>query len=253
MLKFKEMTGRLTEEEKERWESIQRTFSRNVQLAGIGDDAKFGQMIVQLTSFSDGLDAIRKTLDSGVGRLLESEAQAAEQEQAPPEETAVTASFDAETLDAMRQLVEQMRSAATEETSLTASFDAETLDAIRQLIEQMKSAVTEAVAQAAPPATAAQQPEIHLVSKVPRSILNILREQFRIMHTWLEPLHRESLRQNKELAGLQKTLSGSMEKYDLLIKRLEEAIQRGDLTYETLAKNKVRSERARKAKKKGPP
>ena len=67
-----------------------------------------------------------------------------------------------------------------------------------------------------------------------------------------DPLHRESIHQNKELAGLQETLSASMGKYETLIKRLEEAIANGDITYDTLAKHKAKSDRLKKPGKKGP-
>ena len=64
-------TGRLTPEEAQRWEDIKRTYCRNVRLRGLGDDAKFAQMMAQFSSFADGLDTIGKSLDRGLDRLNE--------------------------------------------------------------------------------------------------------------------------------------------------------------------------------------
>ena len=90
MLKFKELNGWLAPEDALRWESIKKTFGRNVKLKGVGDDAKFGQLIVELTSFSDGLDAIKGALDSGLDRMLAPPEEQPEQAEPQP----LTASFD---------------------------------------------------------------------------------------------------------------------------------------------------------------
>ncbi|MGH7128033.1 MAG: hypothetical protein ACREIV_05660, partial [Planctomycetaceae bacterium] len=69
LLKFKELMGLLTEPEARRWEEIKTTFRRNVKLRGIGPDDKIGQVIVQLSSFGEGLDGIREAMAEGVSRL----------------------------------------------------------------------------------------------------------------------------------------------------------------------------------------
>ena len=71
LLKFKELIGTMDDEEEQRWNDIKRTFKRNVLLgsAGQGDD-KFGQVVAQLTTFSEGLAEIRNTLETGIGTTL---------------------------------------------------------------------------------------------------------------------------------------------------------------------------------------
>ncbi|KKK89357.1 hypothetical protein LCGC14_2733920, partial [marine sediment metagenome] len=105
MLKFKELTGRMTPDQTHRWEDIKRTYHRNVQLKGAGEDEKFGQMIVQLSAFSDGLESIKRALDSGMDKMLQSAEKPAEspaEEQPDTEPPPLKASFDGDTLDASK-------------------------------------------------------------------------------------------------------------------------------------------------------
>ncbi|MBN1362780.1 MAG: DNA repair ATPase [Sedimentisphaerales bacterium] len=73
LLKFRELTGRLTDEQAARWAEIKRTFQRNVLL---GDDTedKVGKMIRQLNAFSAGLDSIKDVLAQGVTTMAQSRA-----------------------------------------------------------------------------------------------------------------------------------------------------------------------------------
>ena len=66
MLKFKELTGTLNETEAERWASIRKTFTKNLKLKGLGDDQAVSQVLVQLASINDGLEAISDAMKTGV-------------------------------------------------------------------------------------------------------------------------------------------------------------------------------------------
>ena len=70
LLKFRELLGKLDDDQEVRWNNIKRTFKRNILLgsAGSGDD-KFSQVIAQLTVFTEGLAEIKNTLDTGVVAL----------------------------------------------------------------------------------------------------------------------------------------------------------------------------------------
>lgn len=68
LLKFKELLGSLTAEEKERWEGIKRTFVEKNRLRGLSDQDSSAQFLVSLMSLKDGLDAIHKSLDS-IGKV----------------------------------------------------------------------------------------------------------------------------------------------------------------------------------------
>jgi len=57
LLKFRELTGVLNPEDRERWEDIRETFKRNLLLKEGGED-RFGQAIVQLSTMNRGLQII---------------------------------------------------------------------------------------------------------------------------------------------------------------------------------------------------
>ncbi|MEO2047598.1 MAG: DNA repair ATPase [Pirellulales bacterium] len=69
MLKFKELLGILTADETQRWEEIKVAFARNNRLQGAGTDDRFGQAVVELSAFSEGLEAIRRTLIDGISQM----------------------------------------------------------------------------------------------------------------------------------------------------------------------------------------
>jgi hypothetical protein len=215
MLKFKELTARLTPDEAMRWDDIKRTYRRNVQLRGAGEDEKFGQMIVQLSGFSEGLNSIRRALDSGLDRVLQAEAE--------------KAGGDGETLKA--------------------TFDDQSLAAMKGWIDELKSAYSEAKRAAAE--VPAQQ--IQVVSKVPTSILNVLKHQFRLMQGWLTPILKHARDQDQELGEIRQLIDANLASYKSLITELEEAAGRGENLYDRLAKHKVLVEKTKEGKKQPPP
>jgi len=64
LLKLQELRGMLEGEDLQRWTDIKRTFKRNLLLGSAGGDSEIGQVIAQLTTFSEGLNDIRTTLDT---------------------------------------------------------------------------------------------------------------------------------------------------------------------------------------------
>ena len=63
--------GHPLRDEAKRWRSIQRTYQENVRMHGIDQDDAVGQVVVQLRSFSDGLEAIREAVVDSVGDVLQ--------------------------------------------------------------------------------------------------------------------------------------------------------------------------------------
>jgi hypothetical protein len=185
LLKFKELTLQLTPAEAARWEDIKRVYCRNVQLRGVGDDAKFGQVILQLTNFAESLDVIKNSLKSGVAWMIEG-GPSAGREDAP-----VKTSFDIQTLDAMKQMVHELKAGLTQRT---------------------------------PPQTPAPpQPEIRLVNRVPSALLEVLRQQFKLMQGWLRPVHDKTLEHSAEIQQLREVLDNNFAAYNELIKQLKKA------------------------------
>jgi len=62
LLKFKELLEIMSDEEKSRWADIKRTYGRNQLFQGVEGDDKFGQVIVQLSTFKEGLEDIGTAL-----------------------------------------------------------------------------------------------------------------------------------------------------------------------------------------------
>ena len=66
LLKYKELTQSLTQEEQDRWENIKTTYVKNNKLKGLGNTNEMGQIISQLMDFNAHLNGIQKAL---LGRL----------------------------------------------------------------------------------------------------------------------------------------------------------------------------------------
>jgi ATPase involved in DNA repair/ATPase family associated with various cellular activities (AAA) len=142
LLKFKELTGILSEEEAKRWADIKRTFARNVQMKGLGDDQAVAQVLLQMTNLNDSLERMRETMSSGVKRMGQAEAKAN---------------------------------------------------------------------------------EIHVVSKVPQSLIGVMSEQFKLMQGWLAPIFKETRDQSEELKRLRKLMDENLERYQVLLDELQDA------------------------------
>ena len=65
LLKFKELVGWLDVALAARWEEIKDTFKKNQALRGLGSD-RMAQVIAQMATFTEGLQAIREVLEKGL-------------------------------------------------------------------------------------------------------------------------------------------------------------------------------------------
>jgi len=65
LLKYKELTDNLVEEEIKRWTAIKETFVKNNKLKGFGDANEMAQLLAQLMHFSDNLEGIKNVLQQG--------------------------------------------------------------------------------------------------------------------------------------------------------------------------------------------
>jgi len=124
-------------------------------------------VVTELGSLSDGLESIRQALGSGLQQLL-----APEEAEPAPEPRPLQASFAPETLGVMKEMVDELRTT---------------------LVEQPRPE----------PAKVDLPPqEIQVVSKVPSAILNVLRQQFRLMEGWLAPREKEASISNLSMPAI---------------------------------------------------
>lgn len=66
LLKFKEMTGMLSETERERWASIKETFLKNNKLKAFGGQNEMAQVLSQISEFTNHIEGIKEILRRGV-------------------------------------------------------------------------------------------------------------------------------------------------------------------------------------------
>jgi hypothetical protein len=66
LLKFKEINGFLSEAERQRWEEIKAVFRKNQRFKGLGSSDQMGQILVQLSTFSEGLFSIKEVIAEGM-------------------------------------------------------------------------------------------------------------------------------------------------------------------------------------------
>jgi chromosome segregation ATPase len=276
LLKFKELIGQLGELDQQRWDAIKKTFQQNVKMRGVGGDDRVGQVVVQLSSFSEGLESIRDAMAEGLEQLAagndtESEAEhAADESEAGPEAVEQLASQ----LDGVTSGLDQIRQAMSEGLERLVSTDAsdqaptpaqpdpviaghvaglrESLDAIRDALEEVAArplAVASAAAEPQDEEPAADgvpvkivEPDdpddedgeeeldrigaantITVVNKIPPSLLKVLRQQFRLMEGWMEPLLKSSQAQQGEIQQLREQIETTLEDYERLIGQVRES------------------------------
>ncbi|HMO12860.1 MAG TPA: DNA repair ATPase [Pirellulaceae bacterium] len=188
LLKFREMTEQLSDEQRERLAEIRRRFQRNLVLGTSSGDDRVSQIISQINLVSEGLHEISRTVQRGTKMLSQ-----------PTEE--VPSTIDTAMLGELSRGVAEL-----------AKFN-QGLQALRDLYEHQAQAI------AALPQQVAQQ-KIEITNKIPNSILNVLRNQFRVLQTWMEPI-LSLAEKTSDAQGLAEAAKLTQKNYDRLINRLE--------------------------------
>jgi hypothetical protein len=196
MLKFKELIGILSPEEHKRWEEIRRTFRQNLKLHGIGSDDKAGLVIAQLGTLTDGLESIRQALLTGTTELTR---------HAPASEVL------ADHLERLAMQLETLRQQGVE--------------ALDQAASRLAAGQVPGSSPAVPTDESAQR--LIVQHKVPRSILDVVQNQFNMMQQWLVPLKESTAKQGAEFQQLQKSIHDCLASYEQLLGELENARRRG--------------------------
>ena len=245
-------------------------------MRGVGADDKVGQVVVQLSSFSEGLESIRDAMADGLEQLAAGNGEPAEVDENPEQQAAEPAALEQLTgqLDGVTSGLDQIRQAMADGLDRLVSSDSsdepspanadiaghvaglrESLDAIRDALSEA-AARPVTVAAAEPEPEAEEQPDetedessqtdvlpvtvvepddpededgeeeleqlagantITVVNKIPPSLLKVLRQQFRLMEGWMEPLLKSSQTQQKELRELREHLDTTLDDYERLI------------------------------------
>ncbi len=160
LLKFKELIGELTAEEKARWEDIKQTFKRNNAARGAGgENDPAGRIVAQLSGFQSGLEGIQKVISdqlakppppppqvnvdmTPVGRSLEALQTALEKQAAkapPAPQVVVDLTPVGKGLEALQAALEK-QSTRSQPAALPVTIDltplAANLEALRNTVDQ---------------------------------------------------------------------------------------------------------------------
>ncbi len=175
VLKFKEIMGILTAQDKERWDAIKYAFVESVRMSGLDSDDQAGQLMRQLASMRDGLESIRQV----ISRAIAAAGDGAEER------------MDAR-VDSLRH-------------SLTASGAqlAQTLQATSKQLEKISEQ------------QALEPPEqrVFVQHKIPRVLADMVKGQFHLMQEWLRPILSESIDNGRDLERLKSQLEALLENY----------------------------------------
>lgn len=197
LLKLKELIGKLEGKDKERWDDIKRTFKRNLMLGAAGNDGQLGQVIAQMTTFSEGLHDIRSALDKGAKHLTEH----------------LTANQEPNAIETAT--MNQVGLAVSELSNFN-----RTLGEMKTLLESsaMSPAHHASNSASAKPAPVGDQ-KIEIINKVPNIFLDIIRNQFRVLQTWMEPILKLS-EVFPEADGLKQAADATRKNYEKLIDQI---------------------------------
>ena len=208
LLKFRELMGWLTDEQTKRWDDIKAAFVRNNAVSALGGDTT-AAAIAQLTGVNQSLATLESAMTQGLAGMAQNlapvDVPTAAPVQAPP---AAAPPVDL--------------------TPLTAGLK----DTTDRLIAALAAAQAEPTAATAPPAVnapaappAALPAEVRVINKIPDTFLYVMKEQFGIMQSWMEPFAKVNARQDEQLSELGATLKEIIGRYDKVIKRLEKSAE----------------------------
>lgn len=224
LLKFKELIGKLNKEDSQRWEDIKRTFKRNLLLgsAGQGDD-KFAQVIAQLTTFSEGLEDIRKTLANGVNRLAGHNPD--EQEEPGFLEKVIGEQLGG----AVQHLAEFNQTLSSIETSLSSIPALSNLKQIADGMEVVKSASEHQIEEAKAIKLGKKPYRINVVNRIPTAFLDVISAQFNVLQSWVEPMAKM---QSLDAEQFRRAVEATFERYKELVDHVNR-IQSGNESSDT--------------------
>ena len=184
LLKLYEMCGWMDQQQAARWKDIKKAFVKNVKLRGVGSDDQFGQVVMQLQGFADGLDEIRETISEGVKSLATSKAESGVVEPA-----ADTIPDGSQTADALRSLAEELRAYTTGAITVDESKGVQ---------------------------------RVAVMHKVPKSILSVLENQFQVMNEWMRPMMESQYTNSQQVEKLSRSVDRCLRSYHDLIDDLKQ-------------------------------
>ncbi|CAM2065533.1 DNA repair ATPase [Sulfidibacter corallicola] len=190
LLKFKTIQGTSNEGELGRWHDIQETYRKKQAMLGVDGEDQFGQVVLQLMNFNEGLGGIRDILGSGLAGLAE-------------------------------------RGAADEEPDVSLNetrLSPETIAQLRSVFAPVLETVAESGRRHATTLMGHHQKQNETTAKEGRFLLKVLRHQFNLMHHWIKPTYEAVREQDQELDALQAAVKASLGTHGQIIDYLKRLI-----------------------------
>jgi hypothetical protein len=211
LLKFRELLGKLDDDQEVRWNNIKRTFKRNILLgsAGSGDD-KFSQVIAQLTVFTEGLAEIKNTLDTGVVALGGGKKS--------KEPTFMEKIVSENVGGAVQHLAEFNQTLSSIKDSLESVTSLESLNQIASNSDVMKRASEASIAESKAIKLGKKPYKINVVNRIPTAFLDVISAQFTILQSWVEPMAKM---QTLEAGQFRRAVEATFERYEELVERVK--------------------------------
>jgi hypothetical protein len=188
LLKLDEIMGLLEGERLERWNDIKRTFQRNLLLGSADEGSQLGQVIAQMTSFSEGLHQIQRAVRQGVHQLT------SQREENDPQV------LQSATLQQVSQAVLEL-----------AKFN--------QTLETLADRLTEVSGSPSSESGTRDPHTIQVVNRIPPVFLDVIRNQFSVLQTWVEPII-ELAATHPNAKNLVKSVKLTKRNYQKLIDRI---------------------------------
>ncbi|MBM83638.1 MAG: AAA family ATPase, partial [Planctomycetaceae bacterium] len=239
MLKFKELTGIISDEDAERWDSIRNTYQRNNRLKSVGGDDKFGQVILQLDMFAEQLKRIADSVAEGTDRLAEPAVPVPEPLKLEDAELNVTINNLTEQFGTLKEDLQEVGEHLIAQLPPPLQLEVPNLHEPAAPAQQPAEPVFDDQPVAIPETPIVQETQaddgsvvtlgsdrITVVNRIPKAMANVIRRQFELMHKWLEPIFAASQANQAELRELKKSLEECMKTYARTLDRIEKKRKR---------------------------
>lgn len=224
LLKLKELLGTISEKEKSRWHEIKKTFQKNLKLRGLGDNNQAAQVVAQMQSFSDGLDAIHAAIAEGVRHLADDSDHGIE----PVFHAQLLGHIDqirevigtfGSSLEANVNQLHSLLAGCSEASSYKSSIPA--LDELAGSFKELAGQIRELAASHQTLASGPTSQKITVINKLPTSVANVIQRQFELLESWTQPLGQTGEAATKDLDALRNSVEACLASYRDLIARLD--------------------------------
>ena len=202
LLRFRELVFGLTPEQEQRWTEIKTAFVRNNSVKALGGDAT-AAAIAELSKLNRAAESVAAAVSSG-------------------DATAAAIAELSKVNAAMGGIATAVRDGRTPPTPVNLDVSAIVAALERAADRAAERAETPTVRGDTPPAAAASLPqEVRVINKIPDTFLYVMKEQFAIMQSWMEPFAKVNERQDQQLSELGETLKKLTDRWGRVIERLE--------------------------------